>query len=216
MMALCETSEELEIFHSETLCTYISYKWETFGYNHHKFGLNMHLFYVFTLCVYVNQAYIKVDAPGGLIWNVLLATGILYPTYYCGTAMRYLGLRNYFAHPGNYIDLIFIFASGANCFFQLVLGPRVMLCKILMMIIVLMSITRTFNQLRIYPSLSPIVVMLKTVIIDLTAFLTAFFILIFFFANSLIVIGVGLDIDNPVLVYYQGKDNSEDQGDQDI
>ena len=54
MMALCETSEELEIVHSETLCTYITYKWETFGYNHHKFGLNMHLFYVFTLCVYVN------------------------------------------------------------------------------------------------------------------------------------------------------------------
>ena len=61
------------------------------------------------------------------------------------------------------------------------------------MTIVIMSITRTFNQLRIYPTLSPIVVMLKTVINDLRAFLFTLLILIFFFGNALVILGIGID-----------------------
>ena len=64
----------------------------------------------------------------------------------------------------------------------------------------MMSITRTFGQLRIYPSLAPIVVMLKTVIYDLKAFLFTLLILIFFFANTLVILGIGLDPEHPMML----------------
>ena len=62
-----------------------------------------------------------------------------------------------------------------------------------MILVVLMCITRTFTFLRIYPTLTPIVVMLKTVIIDLKVFLFFFALLVFFFANSLAVMCLGVD-----------------------
>jgi hypothetical protein len=62
-----------------------------------------------------------------------------------------------------------------------------------MILVVLICISRTFTFLRIYSTLTPIVVMLKTVIQDLKPFMFMFFLLIFFFANSLAVMSMGID-----------------------
>jgi len=51
-----------------------------------------------------------------------------------------------------------------------------------MCIIILMLILKTFFFLRIFPSLTPIVVMITKVIYDLRIFLFFYMLLIFFFA----------------------------------
>jgi hypothetical protein len=64
-----------------------------------------------------------------------------------------------------------------------------------MIIIVLQVLFKTFFFLRVYPTLTPIIVMLKTVIYDLRIFMLFYFILIGLFCLSLAVLGLGAPYD---------------------
>jgi hypothetical protein len=63
--------------------------------------------------------------------------------------------------------------------------------KFVMAIVVSVSIRRTFNFLRVFDSLSPIVTMLNNVIWKLRFFLTFYFILVLLFSLMYGVLGVG-------------------------
>jgi len=54
---------------------------------------------------------------------------------------------------------------------------------------------KTFFFLRIFPTLAPIVVMLKTVVYDLRIFMFFYLILIFMFCQVFAVLGLGNNID---------------------
>jgi hypothetical protein len=62
-----------------------------------------------------------------------------------------------------------------------------------MMIIVILLIMKTFFFLRIFPTLTPIVVMITNVVYDLRIFLLFYTILIFLFCQIFAVIGLGND-----------------------
>ena len=63
--------------------------------------------------------------------------------------------------------------------------------KVMMSVIVTLAIRRTFNFLRIFEALSPIVTMLFNVIWQLRIFMTFYFILILLFSLMYGVLGVG-------------------------
>jgi hypothetical protein len=88
---------------------------------------------------------------------------------------------DYFADTSNYKDLVYIYGSITNIVLQLKLGPFHIVSKIFMCIIVLMLIAKTFFFLRIFPVLTPIVVMITNVIYDLRIFLLFYIILITLF-----------------------------------
>lgn len=73
------------------------------------------------------------------------------------------GLGDYFSDFGNYFDLIYIFGSFIMAFVHWN-NPFSFASKLLMSVIVTLAIRRTFNFLRIFNSLSPIVTMLNNVI----------------------------------------------------
>jgi len=60
-------------------------------------------------------------------------------------------------------------------------------------------IIKTFFFLRIYPTLTPIIVMLKSVVWDLKVFLLFYLILITLFSQLLAVIGLGNDFSNKMV-----------------
>jgi len=65
--------------------------------------------------------------------------------------------------------------------------------KLLMTVILLQQIIKTFFFMRIFETLSYIVTMINTVVYDLRVFLFFYFILIVFFSMIFAVLGVGND-----------------------
>ena len=92
--------------------------------------------------------------------------------------------------PWNYADILYIYGSIINCILQLWLGPFHIGCRVIMCIIVLLLIIKTFFFLRIFQDLTPLVVMLTQVIGDLKAFMTFYIILIVMFSQFFCVIGI--------------------------
>ena len=150
----------------------------------------MHMFYVLVIIVYTNTSYIN-ESENQKIYTLLLAVGVLYPFFYESTQAVRGGLVDYLRDPWNYADILYIWGSAINIVLQNVLGPYHLVCKILMCVLVNLLIVKTFFFLRIFPLLTPIVVMLTTVIYDLRIFLTFYTILIFGFCQIFAVIGLG-------------------------
>jgi hypothetical protein len=121
-------------------------------------------------------------------WWLLL--GILYPLIY-ETLQMYKAGFEYLTDLGNYIDLLYIWGSVAMSILHAEYEPGAFICKVMMSIIVTLAIRRTFNFLRIFEALSPIVTMLFNVIWQLRIFMTFYFILILLFSLMYGVLGVG-------------------------
>jgi len=101
------------------------------------------------------------------------------------------GLSEYLEDKWNYIDMLYIWSSIANIVFQNMAGPLQLVSKVLMMIILLLGLIKTFFFLRIFDVLSPIVTMLTNVIYDLRIFLLFYGILVFLFSLMLGILGIG-------------------------
>ena len=151
IMSLCNDTEELEIFDTEAITSVISYKWDTFGRSHHLFGCILHLFYTFSFALYVIEGYLMDNSESTQrIYAILMVVGIIYPWVYDMLQLFRGGLENYVSDPWNFLDFLYIWGSIANCVLQITEGPRFIVSKLLMCIIVLFLILKTFFFLRIF------------------------------------------------------------------
>lgn len=94
------------------------------------------------------------------MYAYLLAGGIFYPAIYDWTQLIKGGLAEYLADFWNYTDFVYIWASIGNIYCQMYLSPFMLISKILMILVVILALIKTFFFLRIFESLSPIVTML--------------------------------------------------------
>lgn len=117
--------------------------------------------------------------------------GIIYPMVYDLSQLCKAGFSAYFSDVGNYVDFVYIWGSVANGILQIIYDPFILPNRILMCIIVCLLIMKTFFFLRIFPTLTPIVVMLTNVIWDLRIFLFFYVILILLFSQLFAVLGLG-------------------------
>jgi len=122
---------------------------------------------------------------------MLLAVGVLYPALYDWTQMYRSGLSEYFSDFWNYTDCLYIWSSIGNIICQNMVGPFSLISKMLMIIIIVVALIKTFFFLRIFDALSPIVTMLTNVIYDLRIFLFFYAILIVLFSLLLGILGIG-------------------------
>lgn len=128
----------------------------------------MHLLYVVIINIYVAEVYLKENSKETVrTYVIILALGIVYPWVYDFTQLCRGGLGDYLSDPWNLADVIYIYGSITNCILQLMYGPFHISCKILMCIIVMLLIVKTFFFLRIMKTLTPLVVMLTNVFGDL-------------------------------------------------
>lgn len=101
------------------------------------------------------------------------------------------GFGAYFADAANYLDLLYVYGGIANVVLQNLVAQQHFLNKLLMTIILLQQIYKTFFFLRIFDDLSYIVTMIQQVIFDLRVFGLFYSILLLLFAMIFAVIGVG-------------------------
>ena len=149
--------------------------------------------YLLTLIVYINMVYIsnKGTQDTQRIYAYLLAFGIFYPAVYDWIQFGKSGPCDYFSDKWNYIDFLYIWSSIGNVYCQMFMGAFELLPKILMTIIIILALQKTFFFLRIFEELSPIVTMLTNVIYDLRIFLFFYSILVILFSLLLGVMGIG-------------------------
>lgn len=100
-------------------------------------------------------------------------------------------MSEYFSDLQNFSNQLYIWCSVANVISQNVSDFDAFHNKLLMTVILVMQITKTFFYLRIFESLSYIVTMIYRVISDLKVFGLFFTILIVLFSMVFAVIGVG-------------------------
>lgn len=102
------------------------------------------------------------------------------------------GLNDYFSDLGNYLDCLYLLGSVTMAILHIVLerGAYEIPSKILMLLVVTLAIRRTFNYLRIFDGLSPIVSMINQVLVDIQTFMLFYFILVFLFSLMIGVLGV--------------------------
>ena len=119
---------------------------------------------------------------------IVLAVCLCYPIWYDGTQLMKSGI-NYFYQGSNYIDIVHISMGFLNIYMQIYVGTWDYLSKVVLIIVIMTSLKKTFAYMRIFPEFSSIVTMINCVIIDLRIFMVFFFILIVFFSIILDVIG---------------------------
>ena len=120
-----------------------------------------------------------------------MLVGVAYPAVYDTRQFYQAGLSAYLSDMSNYSDLIYIWGSVANAVVQNTLSPYHVANKVLLTVIFLMQIVKTFFYLRIFENLSYIVTMITRVVIDLHVFGLFYTILLVFFSLIFAVIGVG-------------------------
>jgi hypothetical protein len=95
----------------------------------------------------------------------------------------------------NISDIIYYGSTIANIICQFSLGPFHIICKVLMCIIVVFIVIKTFFFLRIFSQFAPIVVMLQRVVWDLRIFLTFYAILVALSSQMFAVVALGNDYE---------------------
>ena len=90
----------------------------------------------------------------------------------------------------NYSDMIYVWGGIVNSFLQLG-NSFAFQNKLIMSLIMIQQIVKTFNFLRIFSKLSYLTTMLKTVMVDLQPFMLFYVIIIFMFGMIFAVVGIG-------------------------
>lgn len=112
--------KEFDNFDSRALTEIIQFKWETFGYKHHHVGWIMHVLYSLTLIAYINLVYVqnKGTDEEKQIYAIALLFGISYPAVYDWIQLCRTGIFGYLKDGFNYTDMLLIYSSIANCYYQ--------------------------------------------------------------------------------------------------
>lgn len=84
LMGICNESEELEIYETQSIQQLIQFKWDTYAYNHHIIGVTFHGFHMLSLVIYINIAYILnyKDLEYQRYFLIPILVSLVYPTYY--------------------------------------------------------------------------------------------------------------------------------------
>ena len=121
--------------------------------------------------------------------------GLVYPVVYELTQLIKTGFWEYIGD--NKVDVLYYIAGITNIILQYNkdFGPTSVTCKVLMCYLVVNMIVKSFFYLRIFESMTGIVVMLQNVIADLRAFMLFYAILLWLTSHMFMVIGLGNNLD---------------------
>ena len=130
------------------------------------------------LMIYINKVYIEDDLfvqddlsvlhPDDAVrYSILLAFGTFYPAIYDFSQMYHTGTKDYLADKWNWIDMLYILASISQVILHSVTSPFTVASKLAMIMVLILSLGKTFFYMRIFDSMSPIVTMITKVMSDL-------------------------------------------------
>jgi hypothetical protein len=108
-------------------------------------------------------------------------------------------------------DLAYIFGSIGMSISHLMLNPFDIVSKIIMILVIVLSIVRTFKFMSIFKDFSPIVTMLNQVVIDLQQFMLFYTILLLLFSVLWGALGLGNKKAN-INALFSAKFGDEESG----
>lgn len=136
-------------------------------------GLIFHTCQIIMLIIYINFVYIndffniykKTDEPKSLshpqsLFAISLLICLLWPIFYEAVRMQKEGICNYFKNLSNYAQLLYVMASVAMTICHILTPPQLFISKLVMILVIALSIARTFKQMRIIEVFAHIVEML--------------------------------------------------------
>ena len=94
-------------------------------------------------------------------YAIILLGGILYPFVYECVQLWRQGFVAYFTSLKNWGDVLYIFGSIGMSVAHVVINPFQLISKVIMIMVIMLSIIRTFKFMRIFKDYSPIVTMLQ-------------------------------------------------------
>ena len=97
---------------------------------------------------------------------------------------------DYLTDIGNYFDIVYIWGSLGMIILHMTYDAKAWFCRAMMIIVIVLSVRRTFAYLRIFHLYTPIITMLSGVFYDLRIFLAVYFILITLLALVYEVLGM--------------------------
>lgn len=138
------------------------------------------------------------------IWLYIIQACLIYPLFYDGTQACKQGSA-YLNDVWNYLDLLHIFAGYYNIYSQFCVGTWEMSSKIVIIMVTIFCLLKTFFFMRIVKSFSYIVTMIMNVVADLRIFMIFFFILIMMFSMIFDVIAPNKADEYKYVGYYWGN-----------
>ena len=94
----------------------------------------------------------------------------------------------YFVSASNFIDLSYVLVGYYNMYCQIWIGSSVFFCKLIFIIVIILSLMKTFYFMKIFMDFSYVVTMIYQVVFDLKSFLLFYFILVVFLSIILDII----------------------------
>lgn len=141
----------------------------------------VHLAYIIILCIFVEHNYIYTESDKAeRVHLYIMAATILYPFFYESYQLVAAGPVEYFKDTSNYKNICFIVFAIANILFQEFYGTNGIGSKWMMTFMIIFSIQRTMEYLRIQEQFSPIVTMMFNVLYEMGDFLIFLFIVCLF------------------------------------
>ena len=150
----------------------------------------VHLSYLALLFIYTVDEYILARQDRNELQSFVILAFVSYP-FTLESIQAFKTGPSYITELGNVLDVLFIWGSIAMSVLHYIYGPLTFVSKLVMIIVLLSAIRRTFNFLRIFSALSTIVTMLSQVIFQLRIFMTFFLILCLLFSLMFNVLGIG-------------------------
>lgn len=171
-------SDETSLFTTNIVKDFYAFQWDSYAKYVHYLGAVIHFCYFITFVVYTNEVYLHrhYEARAPLCWLMLVC--IIYPLFY--DSMQLLKQKaDYLKDPWNLVDQCHIWIGLANIMLQR-FQPDILTSEsqIIMFIVALIMLIKTFFFLRIVNSLSKLVSMLQTVVSSLGPFFLFYFILL--------------------------------------
>lgn len=116
LMGLFEEAGELGIYDTELIQQLIKYKWDSCAYDHHTKGCFFHFYHILTLVIYIQITYIRPGRESHGLFQILIASGLIYPIFYEVKQYIRIGFKSYFFQISNYIDISYICAALWNIY----------------------------------------------------------------------------------------------------
>ena len=188
---LLTKSTELKIFEAEGLQELIDFKWNTYANQLQKFSFAMHLVYLTTFLIYIDNVYMKNDEDQLGVWQLILAAGVSYPTFYEILQIYKDGVIDHVSNLWNVNDFLMVTTGILTVVLGQFMDQLAVKLKIVLILSCLSLLIKTFYFLRIFNSLSYLVAMLGQVISDLRVFALFFTLLIILLSQSITILGLG-------------------------
>lgn len=175
-------TEELSIFEAKVVSEILNFKWETSSGIIHKLGSMNHILYLVVFSVFVNEFYVY---NGLKEYHTILffvqILNLMYPCLYDMNQLKKQGFTIYFSDKWNWADQVHIWGGFLNIYLHSIDHPSEEMVtnrKVLLIILCFIMLIKTFFFMRLYQSMSELVMMMLQVMVDLRAFLCFYFILI--------------------------------------